>query len=190
MYETKGPWPKRFVGMDKDKNTRINTGMKLSEAIRRGAATGPQLFGVIVDDHNGSCAMGAALIGVGIINQNIPAVQVWYRVSRVMEVFPIMRNLLALKCPLCARVSAPFTWEGNSTRISSPYPIWDMIVHLNNQHKLSRESIAKWVEEIEEWIGLRAEAEVAEAMEALEAVEVVQVKLEVEQECELELALA
>lgn len=40
--------------------------MKLSEAIRLGAMLGPQIIGNEADKHGGSCAIGAAMLALGV----------------------------------------------------------------------------------------------------------------------------
>lgn len=105
--------------------------MKLSQAIRRGARRSYQVFNDYGDGHGGTCAMGAALLGSGHL-----AIKDIYGKSRS---FPEMFHFQVLfaktlfklvVCPVC-------TGAGEAGNI---------VVHLNDNHKWSRERIAGWLE--------------------------------------------
>lgn len=96
--------------------------MKLSEAIKLGAMTGPQVFGNYIEEGGGTCALGAALRAVGEPE------------CLEEEQFPILDQLA--DCPECGPI------------IGSR--VWDVVAHLNDDHRLTREAIADWVQTIED----------------------------------------
>lgn len=98
------------------------TNMRLSEAIRLGAMTGPQCFGAWRRD-DATCAIGAA--GVAISFQGID----------ISEAFPIMRRVAS--CPLGDVLGSHCRW------------VCHVIQHLNDDHKWTREQIADLVEGLE-----------------------------------------
>ena len=105
--------------------------MKLAEAMREGAKRGPQVFqswfGVVFDS---SCAMGAALKGVGACEafpMEAP--------SKLVQIFFPWVHEGEVICPGCGVFQA--------------HPGAVIAMHLNDLHKWSRERIADWVETIE-----------------------------------------
>ena len=103
--------------------------ISFSDAIRLGAAQGPQLFGEYLDGHGGSCAAGAAAIGAGAAD------------------FPWSRWRVLLDrvdcCPVC--MCTTFT-RGPVPGIGISQVI-DVVIHLNNDHRWTREAIADWWDE-------------------------------------------
>lgn len=94
--------------------------MRLSEAIRLGAMMRPQVFGEYYVD-GGSCAMGAACEAAGVSGQQI---------QRYEMQWP---DIINASCPAC-----------------TGHRIWaSTIVHLNDDHRWTREQIADWVQTIE-----------------------------------------
>lgn len=101
--------------------------LKLSEAIRLGAMLKPQAFDALVSGEGGkggSCAIGAAIEAFGIEMDEFACDLLAARVS-----FPVVG------CPCC--LAAGFGKK------------LDVIMHLNDVHRLTREQIADWVATIE-----------------------------------------
>jgi hypothetical protein len=112
----------------------------LSDAIRIGATLRPQTFNSWF--FNGkSCAMGAAIEGLtGEFCDGIDLVS-RERLDDLEEVLhrryqPILKQ--RLECPHCPREREFLS---------------DLIIHLNDTHKLTREVIADFVQSVEEQIG-------------------------------------
>lgn len=97
--------------------------MQLSEAILLGAMMKPQAFRVLVTD-DGACALGAALLAVGAVSEQ--------SARSVLSRWPWAFTVSAT-CPGCSRSHAVF----------------GIITHLNDNHRWTRERIAKWVAGIE-----------------------------------------
>lgn len=105
--------------------------MKLWEAMLKGAKKGPQLFNTqgIGDGSGGSCAYGAIVAGFG------------YRLpSEMDEVFPELNS--SATCP-----EGPCDYFTSAGRrfLCSPDSVGRAIVHLNNDHRWSRQRIAEWL---------------------------------------------
>lgn len=96
--------------------------MRMYEAMRLGAMLGPQLVGVLVNSAGGFCARGAALLGAGENN---------------LYMFPV-ETALRCDCPAGCFLAVPLRNLGYT------------VVHLNNDHRWTREQIADWLEPIEE----------------------------------------
>lgn len=107
--------------------------LSLSQAIRLGAMLAPQAFNYFLKD-GATCAMGAALQAGGAGEHLTDYLKCG---ELIIEMFPLAADLhaAALHCP-----------EGCGHCRSS---VWGMVAHLNNDHKLSRERIATWIETIE-----------------------------------------
>lgn len=106
--------------------------MKFSDAMREGAKQGGQLFHMLRGPNGSSCAMGAVMVGKGgpVGACYYPALEAEY---------PFLREKSA--CPACDK-GAPFgVWskqrQGRALAV---------IVHLNNDHRWTREKIADWIE--------------------------------------------
>ena len=97
--------------------------MKLSGAIRLGAMMKPQAFRAFVTD-DGACALGAALLAVEAASRP--------HSRAVLDRWPWALTVSA-NCPSCGR-SCPIFW---------------VITHLNDNHRWTREQIARWVAGIE-----------------------------------------
>lgn len=96
--------------------------MKLSEAIRAGIQQRPvQAFGRYFAGRHEACALGAAMAGSG------------HAVSDLSVFRLVFRDLVeATTCPEGCGVSGQ--------------PLELVIEHLNDDHKMSREDIAAWLE--------------------------------------------
>lgn len=103
--------------------------MKLSEAIRLGAMTGPQCQSTFYY-RGATCALGAAHMATGhlvhgdLLEAALDAEQAWG-----------LHDERAIPCP--AQCSLALTCG------------FDVITHLNEDHNWTREQIADWVETVE-----------------------------------------
>lgn len=107
--------------------------MKLSEAIKRGALLRPQCTGkafkLMPDDTTiGSCALGAALEGAGLIGKPLASETMYLYKQLVMDEWPELDE---------RKVIVPPTDE-------SDFLVY-AIEKLNDHHEWSRERIAEWV---------------------------------------------
>jgi hypothetical protein len=103
--------------------------MRLSEAIRLGSLLKPQTFGDY-ENLSGTCALGAACEAMGVD----------LACSGDIAKFEISHALLlSLDCPVCHDAVAP-----------------DVVVHLNDDHRWTREAIADWLESQERELGLQS----------------------------------
>ena len=98
--------------------------MRLSEAIRMGTLMGSQAFRTLVTG-DGTCAWGAALLAVGAASERTVR-------STARQRWPWAFGVSA-NCPGCGR-----------SRL-----ICEVIAHLNDDHRWTRERIGVWVAEIE-----------------------------------------
>lgn len=121
--------------------------LKLSEAIRLGAMLKPQ--GYQLYQRNGaSCALGAAMDALGI--------QAEEQMSSAFTEFATLR--------LCTHEVAEFPPGcSDECRWSHPFRMGDLIVHLNDDHRWTREQIADWVETIEQREAEKAQPETVTA---------------------------
>ena len=110
--------------------------MKLSDAIRRGATMHPQIQYALMND-DGTCALGAALNGLGLEPLRNPKGHYYWPecmgknvMDNWYQQFPIFKTMTK-NCPLCGLYC---TWS------------YGVVSHLNDTHELSREAIAMWVE--------------------------------------------
>ena len=97
--------------------------MRLSEAIRLGTMMTSQAFRALFRG-DGACAWGAALLAVGATPERVRSAGL----SRWPWAFAVSVN-----CPGCGR-----------SRL-----ICEVIAHLNDDHRWTREKIGAWVAEIE-----------------------------------------
>jgi hypothetical protein len=104
--------------------------MRLSDAIRLGAMTGPQTMGALRRETR-TCALGAAYVAAGILNKGDRA-----SMATALAAFPILGAAAA--CPHCA-----WTLRGGSVTVAY------LILHLNDHHRWTREAIADWVQTLE-----------------------------------------
>ena len=86
---------------------------------------GPQCFGSYFDEKGGSCALGAVYEGV----YHLPRQHGKLIPDHLERLFRCLDEMTK-KCP-----------QGCSKRL----PLASMIVHLNDDHRLSREQIAEWL---------------------------------------------
>jgi len=98
---------------------------ELARFIRAGARRGPQCFGSYFDDHGGSCALGAVYEGV----YRLPRDHGKLVPDHLERLFRCLDEVTK-RCP-----------QGCGKRL----PLAAMIVHLNDDHRLSREQIAEWL---------------------------------------------
>lgn len=116
----------------------IESDIPLSTAIREGSKLRPQVtesfyFGR-VGEQLGSCALGAAYEAVERRREqeiNEGSLEHFVSGDLLDYVFPIIFR--SAKCPVCGE-------RGDTGKL---------IVHLNDDHKRTREQIAEWVESVE-----------------------------------------
>lgn len=100
----------------------------VSDAIRIGAAQGPQLFGRFSDINNASCATGA--LALGLFG------------SFYYKKWPDELSETENSCPVCGQQSYTCGTQ-SGTPIRGRFSI---LIHLNNDHRWTRERIADWYE--------------------------------------------
>lgn len=98
---------------------------ELARFIRAGSSRGPQCFGSYFDEHGGSCALGAVYEGV----YQLPRDHGTLVPDHLERLFRCLDEV-ATECP-----------QACGKRL----PLAAMIVHLNDDHRLSREQIAEWL---------------------------------------------
>jgi hypothetical protein len=111
--------------------------MRLSAAIRLGAKTGPQVFGMLEDAHDGTCALGAARRVVGS--------DAYYKIFAdlfSLYDFPIPSECSGDSSCLCQE----FRDVATKTR-----SFINFVAHLNDHHEWTRERIADYVKAVEDW---------------------------------------
>src|SRR5688572_28528157 len=106
--------------------TSLNNEQKeLAEFIRAGSAHRHQCFGSYFDEKGGSCALGPVYEGVYLLPRNhgklVP--------DHLERLFRCLDEVVK-KCP-----------QGCKKRL----PLAPMIVHLNDDHRMTREQIAEWL---------------------------------------------
>ncbi len=98
---------------------------QLAEFIRAGSSRGPQCFGSYFDEKGGSCALGAVYDGVYHLPRNhgklVP--------DHLERLFRCLDQVMKV-CP-----------NGCGKRL----PLAPMLVHMNEDNRLSREQIAEWL---------------------------------------------
>lgn len=109
--------------------------MKLSEAIREGAKKRPQAFGAYFKRDNNdilcSCALGAAYENL----RDITRPQGLSTEDYLIDSYPWLADDINERCPTedCSSLDA------DAKRL-------DVVAHLNDEHKWTREAIADWLE--------------------------------------------
>ena len=103
--------------------------MLLSHAMKLGATISKQCFLELFGIEGSSCALGSALLAMGSRIEDISAAYI--------EIERRWTWLLAQKYKLCPDCKLQFT------------SAWQIIVHLNDEHRWNRERIADWVATIE-----------------------------------------
>jgi hypothetical protein len=102
-----------------------NEQKELADFIRAGSSRGHQCFGSYFDERGGSCALGAVYEGVYHLPRNhgklVP--------DHLERLFRCLDEVTK-PCP-----------QGCKKRL----PLASMIVHLNDDHRLTREQIAEWL---------------------------------------------
>ena len=111
--------------------------MKLSEAIHLGCKKKEQGFETYYNEVNKcTCVLGAAIDGIGELDDDYNFITS----SWVLVLFPILMkyNRATIDCPVKLL---------NETSCGVEEDLMDTIVHLNDDHKWTREKIADWLEE-------------------------------------------
>jgi hypothetical protein len=102
-----------------------NEQKELAAFIRAGSSRGPQCFGSYFDEKGGSCALGAVYEGV----YHLPRGHGKLIPEHLERLFRCLDEVTK-RCP-----------QGCAKRL----PLASMIVHLNDDHRLTREQIAEWL---------------------------------------------
>ncbi|MBA2258534.1 MAG: hypothetical protein H0W18_06540 [Acidobacteria bacterium] len=106
--------------------TQLETEQReLAEFIRAGSSRGPQCFGSYFDEKGGSCALGAVYEGV----YHLPRQHGKLVPDHLERLFRCLDQVMKV-CP-----------QGCTKRL----PLAPMIVHLNDDHRMTREQIAEWL---------------------------------------------
>ena len=98
---------------------------ELAEFIRAGSTHGHQCFGSYFDEKGGSCALGAVYEGV----YHLPRHHGKLMPDHLERLFRCLDEVVK-RCP-----------QGCNKRL----PLAPMIVHLNDDHRMTREQIAEWL---------------------------------------------
>lgn len=116
--------------------------MTLNEAIRKGCQSHPkQVYYVLHDPEKGNdnaCILGAAIFGVA---DTLPS-KATRDVNMLKTLFPELVEPAG--CPFRCKTWAHCN-DGEMRRTDIKI-LRDVLAHLNNDHKWSREAIAEWVE--------------------------------------------
>ena len=100
---------------------------ELAEFIRAGSSRGPQCFGSYFDEKGGSCALGAVYEGV----YHLPREHGKLVPDHLERLFRCLDEMTK-RCP-------------DHHECKKRLPLASMIVHLNDDHRWSREQIAEWL---------------------------------------------
>jgi hypothetical protein len=103
----------------------VNEQRELADFIRVGSSRGPQCFGSYFDERGGSCALGAVYEGV----YHLPRTHGKLIPDHLERLFRCLDELTK-QCP---------------QECGKRLPLASMIVHLNDDHRLTREQIAEWL---------------------------------------------
>ena len=99
---------------------------ELAQAILTGAGRRPrQSFGAYFGPEGGSCALGAAYEGIYLLPEDVHG----HHPERMDRFFHCLENVSA-RCPAGCRKQVP---------------VAAMMVHLNDDHRWTREQIARWL---------------------------------------------
>jgi hypothetical protein len=103
----------------------VNEQRELADFIRAGSSRGPQCFGSYFDERGGSCALGAVYEGV----YDLPRSHGTLIPDHLERLFRCLDELTK-QCP---------------QECGKRLPLASMLVHLNDDHRLTRERIAEWL---------------------------------------------
>lgn len=118
--------------------------MTSKEAIREGAKLHPQTFGWLSRD-GGMCALGSGLYTLGFREPADP-----------LEIFDAINHTLNASYPYMIDHRKVFCPNGNILTCHGEDEHWclrELVLHLNDTHKWTREAIADWLETEEEKLG-------------------------------------
>lgn len=111
------------------KPLEVNTPLKVSEALRLGAMDTKQVFGKIGDLESTTCALGAVYHGFGFEGYGAAMQSLNREMARV--IIP------------CGGTTGLF---GKPCR--SENTLMNVVIHMNDQHKMPREKIADYIESL------------------------------------------
>lgn len=115
--------------------------VKLSEAIEAGAKLRPQAFGMYFTGSSRtdacSCAIGAAYEAT-FTGSPLAHDAVVKDMDKLADIYPLLKSDEKVFCPECA---------GAEVKQENPC---NMLIHLNDDHKLTREQVAAYVRGFEQ----------------------------------------
>lgn len=115
--------------------------MKFSEAIRLGAMIRPQAFFTLFDlETQSSCALGAAAEAIGVLD--LTAQNRFIENAKTLVPREWKWAKQTVECPECGTDWVSECFLGSDVQ--------GVLVHLNNDHRWTRERIADWVALLEE----------------------------------------
>lgn len=106
--------------------------MKFWEAILKGAKMSKQHFGALWSGADGSCAVGAGILGLGFEHGSYPYLSEETR----GKPYSLLMGLPPVMCPVAG-------CPGSGSVV--PQSVVGQIAHLNDDHRWSRECIAYWL---------------------------------------------
>jgi len=114
--------------------------VKLNEAIRAGCKLRPkQTYSRLFKDKDGGCVIGAVMIGTGVADfGSNPA--------NTTHISEINYDQLKAKIPILQEITVPICPHPGCKLERIGYNLWNTMVHLNNNHKWTREAIAEWAD--------------------------------------------
>lgn len=115
-----------------------------SEAIREGAKLRPQGFGALLRLGN-TCAIGSGLDAMDLLTaeQSIIFGEETIDLHDFLALYPYLNSLG--ECPVDEAVCSRWC--------PLPRTLFNVIIHLNDQHRWTREAIADWLSDCEEKLG-------------------------------------
>lgn len=122
--------------------------MKFSEAIRLGSLLRPQAFYEYASADGRTCALGAAMEAVGVTpryGEGMSGEEVMYKELQTTADWLEWRRDMTGKnppCPVCGDMEYHgHTPDGQVVKRN----VSSVVIHLNNDHRWTREQIAEWV---------------------------------------------
>jgi hypothetical protein len=110
-----------------------------SEAMMLGAALAPQAFGALVDTSGGTCANGAAYEAGGIIR----VIRCGAMLLGIVGLGPLAHHTARKRWPVLEHIAVCPECKSRKEQLGM------IVVHLNNDHRWSRERIAAFVATVE-----------------------------------------
>ena len=128
------------------------TMMTLSEAIRLGATLGPQIHGQIAGADDATCALGSAIKAAGLqvdstVLAGMPTRDGTYGATVVVpDAWGVILCTIAT-CPHCQDNTRALERVGLCPPPQIKQLVSQIVPHLNDAHRWTRERIADWIEQ-------------------------------------------